>query len=64
MSARAGVGVIGLAVMGSNLARNLARNGHTVALWNRTTERTTALVAAHGPSGRNAAGSSTKLASA
>ena len=51
MSARAGVGVIGLAVMGSNLARNLARNGHTVALWNRTTERTTALVEAHGHEG-------------
>ncbi|MFC3687047.1 NADP-dependent phosphogluconate dehydrogenase [Aquipuribacter hungaricus] len=51
MSARAGVGVVGLAVMGSNLARNLARNGHTVALWNRTQEKTTALVEAHGHEG-------------
>jgi 6-phosphogluconate dehydrogenase len=51
MSARADVGVIGLAVMGSNLARNLARNGHTVALYNRTTEKTHALVAAHGDEG-------------
>jgi 6-phosphogluconate dehydrogenase len=51
MSASADVGVIGLAVMGSNLARNLARNGHTVALYNRTTEKTQALVAAHGDEG-------------
>jgi 6-phosphogluconate dehydrogenase len=36
----ANVGVIGLAVMGSNLARNLARHGHTVAVFNRTHART------------------------
>ncbi len=47
MSATADVGVVGLAVMGSNLARNLARNGHTVAVYNRTTARTDALVADH-----------------
>jgi 6-phosphogluconate dehydrogenase len=34
------IGVIGLAVMGSNLARNLARHGHTVAVFNRTHART------------------------
>ncbi|WP_109471611.1 NADP-dependent phosphogluconate dehydrogenase [Ornithinimicrobium cavernae] len=34
------VGVIGLAVMGSNLARNFASHGHTVAVYNRTVERT------------------------
>jgi 6-phosphogluconate dehydrogenase len=45
------VGVVGLAVMGSNLARNLARHGHTVALHNRTQARTDALVAAHGEEG-------------
>jgi len=49
--ARAQVGVIGLAVMGSNLARNLASRGHTVALYNRTTAKTDDLVAAHGSEG-------------
>ena len=34
------IGVTGLAVMGANLARNLARNGFTVALHNRTAQRT------------------------
>src|SRR5699024_10353220 len=50
-AATADIGVIGLAVMGSNLARNLARNGYTVALYNRTHARTTALVSAHGGEG-------------
>ncbi len=45
------VGVMGLAVMGSNLARNFARHGHTVALFNRTHTRTDALMAAHGSEG-------------
>ena len=35
----ANIGVIGMAVMGSNLARNLARNGHRVAVYNRTTAK-------------------------
>ncbi|HLU33293.1 MAG TPA: NADP-dependent phosphogluconate dehydrogenase [Natronosporangium sp.] len=51
MSQQARIGVIGLAVMGSNLARNLARHGHPVALYNRTTEKTKALVAEHGHEG-------------
>jgi len=51
VSQQARIGVIGLAVMGSNLARNLARNGHPVALYNRTTEKTKALVAEHGHEG-------------
>ena len=42
--ASANIGVTGLAVMGRNLARNLARHGHTVALHNRTSARTHALV--------------------
>ena len=50
-TATAQIGVVGLAVMGSNLARNLARHGHTVALYNRTKTRTDALVAAHGSEG-------------
>jgi 6-phosphogluconate dehydrogenase len=50
--ATADIGVTGLGVMGRNLARNLARHGHTVALHNRTQARTTALVAQHGAEGR------------
>ena len=45
------VGVVGLAVMGSNLARNLARHGHAVAVHNRTAARTDALLAEHGTEG-------------
>ena len=50
--AKAQIGVTGLAVMGRNLARNLARHGHTVALHNRSPERTRSLVAEHGDEGR------------
>lgn len=45
------VGVVGLAVMGANLARNFASRGYTVALYNRTQARTDALVAEHGSEG-------------
>src|SRR5215467_6077834 len=45
------IGVTGLAVMGRNLARNLARHGYRVALHNRTAERTKSLVAEHGHEG-------------
>ncbi|MFB0833073.1 NADP-dependent phosphogluconate dehydrogenase [Arthrobacter halodurans] len=45
------IGVTGLAVMGANLARNFARNGYTVALHNRSVEKTDALLAAHGGEG-------------
>jgi 6-phosphogluconate dehydrogenase len=45
------IGVTGLAVMGRNLARNLARNGFTVALHNRTNARTDDLVEKHGDEG-------------
>ncbi|MGH9210479.1 MAG: NADP-dependent phosphogluconate dehydrogenase [Acidimicrobiales bacterium] len=47
----ADIGVTGLGVMGSNLARNFARHGFTVAVHNRTTTRTEALMAAHGDEG-------------
>ncbi len=47
----ADIGVTGLAVMGRNLARNLARHGHTVALHNRTYARTKSLVDEHGSEG-------------
>ena len=49
--ATADIGVTGLAVMGRNLARNLARHGHVVALHNRSAERTRSLVADHGAEG-------------
>ncbi|MGJ9402644.1 NADP-dependent phosphogluconate dehydrogenase [Arthrobacter sp. KK5.5] len=45
------IGVTGLAVMGANLARNFARNGYTVALHNRSVEKTDALLEAHGGDG-------------
>lgn len=45
------IGVTGLAVMGRNLARNLARHGFTVAVHNRSPERTRSLVAEHGAEG-------------
>lgn len=45
------IGVVGLAVMGSNLARNFARNGHTVAVYNRSTEKTRNFMANHGAEG-------------
>jgi 6-phosphogluconate dehydrogenase len=47
----ADIGVTGLAVMGRNLARNLARHGYRVALHNRSPERTRSLVADHGQEG-------------
>ncbi|TAM92316.1 MAG: NADP-dependent phosphogluconate dehydrogenase [Jatrophihabitans sp.] len=47
----ADIGVTGLAVMGRNLARNLARHGHAVALHNRSPERTRSLVTQHGAEG-------------
>jgi 6-phosphogluconate dehydrogenase len=50
--AGATIGVTGLAVMGRNLARNLARHGHVVALHNRSPERTRSLVEQHGNEGR------------
>jgi 6-phosphogluconate dehydrogenase len=46
------IGVTGLAVMGSNIARNFARHGYTVALHNRSIGRTDALLAEHGAEGK------------
>ena len=46
--AAANIGVVGLAVMGSNLARNLAsREGNTVAVYNRSHAKTETLLAEH-----------------
>jgi 6-phosphogluconate dehydrogenase len=49
--ATADIGLTGLAVMGRNLARNIARHGHTVAVHNRTSARMTSLLEEHGDEG-------------
>ncbi|WP_182111290.1 MULTISPECIES: NADP-dependent phosphogluconate dehydrogenase [unclassified Actinotalea] len=51
MTARAQIGVTGLAVMGRNLARNFARHGYTVAVHNRSYAKTESLIADHGDEG-------------
>ncbi|MCD0483713.1 NADP-dependent phosphogluconate dehydrogenase [Streptacidiphilus sp. ASG 303] len=51
MAQQARIGVTGLAVMGRNLARNLARHGHPVAVHNRTPSRTRDLVEQFGSEG-------------
>jgi 6-phosphogluconate dehydrogenase len=49
---KANIGVVGLAVMGSNLARNLAsREGNKVAVFNRTWARTETLIDEHPEAG-------------
>ncbi|MCY0920906.1 MULTISPECIES: NADP-dependent phosphogluconate dehydrogenase [unclassified Streptomyces] len=59
-SSTAQIGVTGLAVMGSNLARNFARNGFTVAVHNRTAAKTHALVEEFGHEGSFVAAESAK----
>ncbi len=54
---KAEVGLIGLAVMGYNLALNLEEHGYRVAVFNRTTERVDEFVA--GAPGRNIVGTHT-----
>lgn len=46
--ASADIGVTGMGVMGSNLARNFARNGNRVAIHNRTVAKTEAVMEKHG----------------
>jgi 6-phosphogluconate dehydrogenase len=46
---KAEIGLIGLGVMGSNLALNIADNGHRIAVYNRTTSRMRDFVEAAGP---------------
>lgn len=45
------LGVIGLGTMGANLARNAARNGAKVVVYNRTTETTDEFMSAYGSDG-------------
>ena len=50
-SGLADVGVVGMGVMGRNLARNFASRGYTVALFNRSSGRTEEVMAAYGDEG-------------
>jgi len=51
MAGHCELGVTGLATMGANLARNVARNGFPVAVHNRTESRTRELLERHGDEG-------------
>src|SRR5512142_687204 len=50
-SGQSRIGVLGLAVMGQNLARNIAHHGFPIAVYNRTTARTDEFAAAFGQEG-------------
>ncbi len=41
------IGVVGMAVMGKNLALNIESRGNTVAIYNRTGSKTKAVVEEH-----------------
>jgi 6-phosphogluconate dehydrogenase len=47
MTQQANFGVVGMAVMGKNLALNVESRGYTVALYNRTTSKTEAVISEH-----------------
>ena len=51
MSDGSQIGVTGLAVMGANLARNIGRNGWSVAVHNRSTEKTRQFIADYAEEG-------------
>ena len=51
-------GLIGLAVMGENLALNIERNGYPIAVYNRTYARTEEFLAKNGE-GRDLVGAET-----
>ena len=50
-TAKAEFGLYGLAVMGQNLARNIAHHGFSIAVANRTASKTDAFLAEHGSEG-------------
>jgi 6-phosphogluconate dehydrogenase len=52
MAELADLGIFGLSTMGGNLARNAARKGFSVAVYNRHGGRTDELIANHGSEGR------------
>ena len=45
------IGVIGMAVMGRNLALNMASHGYRVAIYNRSADKTEQVMAQHPDSG-------------
>ena len=45
---RQAIGVVGMAVMGRNLALNIESRGHAVSIFNRSREKTDAVIAEHG----------------
>lgn len=45
---QAEIGLIGLAVMGANLARNIASKGFDIVVYNRTAEKTQAFIGEYG----------------
>ncbi|MBS1886641.1 MAG: NADP-dependent phosphogluconate dehydrogenase [Actinobacteria bacterium] len=51
MSEQSQIGVTGLAVMGANLARNIGRNGWSVAVHNRSPEKTRRFIEDYGGEG-------------
>jgi 6-phosphogluconate dehydrogenase len=53
-------GITGLAVMGANLARNVARHGIPIAVHNRTSARTERFMAEHGSEGPITGSTSTR----
>lgn len=52
MSGSCDIGIFGLATMGANLARNAARRGYSVAVYNRHADRTDKLIERFGHEGR------------
>ena len=56
------IGLIGLAVMGENLALNMASKGYTVTVWNRTHSRVDEFIAGRG-AGKTIRGSGESLES-
>ena len=44
MEKKSAIGLVGLGVMGQNLARNLARNGYKVSIYNRHEDKTRAFI--------------------
>ncbi|MFC4951102.1 NADP-dependent phosphogluconate dehydrogenase [Pseudonocardia sp. GCM10023141] len=60
MTATSRIGVTGLAVMGANLARNIARHGVPVAVHNRTTAKTKEFIEAYGDEGTFTAAETTE----
>ena len=51
MADKPNFGLTGLAVMGQNLARNVAHKGFPIAVHNRTTEKTDKFMEEHGGEG-------------